>query len=60
MIAANVAFALTVAVAVVLLFLFGGFTYLECLTAYSVCGAFSMLAFSWASATRPSLRADHA
>ena len=58
MIAANLAFAFTVAVAVTMLFVFSGFTYWECLTVYSACGAFSLLGFSWASFSRTPARAD--
>ncbi|QDA36907.1 hypothetical protein E4191_22940 (plasmid) [Paracoccus liaowanqingii] len=58
MIAANLAFAFAIAVAVKVLFLFSGFAYWECLTAYAVCGAFSMMAFAWASLTEIPVRAD--
>ena len=57
MIAANLSFAVAVALAVKLLFLFSGFAYWECLTAYAVCGAFSMLVFAWASFTETPIRA---
>ena len=58
MIAANLAFALAVAIGVMMLFLFNGFAYWECLTAYALCGGFSVLAFAWASASRTPRRTD--
>lgn len=60
MIAANLAFALAVAIGVMMLFLVNGFAYWECLTAYALCGGFSVLAFAWASASasRTPVRTD--
>ena len=52
MIAANLAFALVIALGVKVLFLLSGFAYRECFAAYALCGAFSMLAFSCAASAR--------
>lgn len=58
MIAANIAFAFAVALGVKVLFLLSGFALWECFTAYAICGAFSTLAFSWATFTRSPARTD--
>ncbi|MFC0202117.1 hypothetical protein [Paracoccus rhizosphaerae] len=55
MIAANLAFALVIALGVKVLFLLSGYAFWECLTAYALCGAFSMLALSWATFARAPL-----
>lgn len=58
MIAANIAFAFAVALGVKVLFLLSGFALWECLTAYALCGAFSMLAFAWATFLELPVRRD--
>lgn len=58
MIAANIAFALAIALGVKLLFLLSGFALWECLTAYVLCGVFSTLTLSWATFTRSPARTD--
>ena len=58
MIAANLAFASAVALGVKVLFLLNGFAFWECLTAYALCGAFSMLAFALAAVAGPPVRRD--
>lgn len=58
MIAANLAFALAVALSVKVLFFISGFAFWECLTAYALCGALAMLAFAWATFAGSPVRTD--
>lgn len=58
MIIGNLALAFAVALGLKALFLLSGFSFWECLTAYALCGALSVLAFSWATFARTPVRAD--